>query len=96
MRFSMAINLERPPPPLLKNACHDFLYNSRVCQLEISPRFRLNTALLVGILRVFLWLPLSKAFRKASLSLKKEQYSRLAKFAMSSRISSHLATRMKD
>ena len=38
---------------------------------------------------------LSKAFRKASLSLTKEQVSRSAKSATSSRVSSHLATRMK-
>ena len=38
---------------------------------------------------------LSKAFRKASLSLTKEQVSRLGKSATSFRISSHLATRMK-
>ena len=50
----------------------------------------------MGILRVFFGAALSKAFRKASLSLRKEQVSRLAKSATSSRIRSHLATRMKD
>ena len=49
----------------------------------------------MGILIVFFVVALSKALRKASLSLTKEQVSRLAKSATSSRISSHLATRMK-
>ena len=38
---------------------------------------------------------LRKTFRKTSLSFTKEQVSRLAKSTTSSRISSHLATRMK-
>ena len=53
-----------------------------VCQFEMSDRIRLNSALIVGCLRVF-WAALSKVFRKASLSLMKEQFSRLAKSAAS-------------
>ena len=47
-------------------------------QFEISARIRLNSAVVVGCLRVFL-----AAFRNASLTLKKEQVSRLAKSAPS-------------
>ena len=53
-----------------------------VCQFEISARIRLNSALVVGCLRGFL-AALSKVFQKASLSLMKEQFSRLAKSAAS-------------
>ena len=48
----------------------------------MSERIRLNSALIVGCLRGFL-AALSKVFRKASLSLMKEQFSRLAKSAAS-------------
>ena len=43
-------------------------HNSLCVQFEISARIRLNSALIVGCLRVFL-AALSKVFRKASLSL---------------------------
>ena len=69
-----------------------------VCQFEINARIRLNSALIVGCLRVFL-AALSKVFRKASLSLMKEQFSRLAKSAASNifwYFVSFRATRMKD
>ena len=93
----MAINLQPPPPPPLKNACHNFLYNSlRMPVLKSARVLDWTRLFLVGILIVFFVVALSKAFRKASLSLTKEQVSRSAKSATSSRVSSHLATRMKD
>ena len=93
----MAINLQPPPLPPQKTPVITSYIIRCVCQFEVSPRSRLNTALLVDILRVFFFVvALSKAFRKASLSLTKEQVSRSAKSATSSRVSSHLGTRMKD
>ena len=53
-----------------------------VCRLEVSTHTGLNSALIVGCLRAFL-AALIKVFRKASLSLMKEQFSGLAKSAAS-------------
>ena len=64
-----------PPQKTLFMTSHNSL---RKCQFDI----RLNSALVMGCLRVFL-AALSKVFRKASLSLMKEQVSRLAKSAAS-------------
>ena len=80
MIFSLAIHL--PPPPKKKERFLWLPIILSVCQFEISARIRLNSALGVGCLRVFL-AALSKVFRKASLSLMKEQVSRLAKSAPS-------------
>ena len=65
-----------------------------VWQSEASARISLNSAFAVE--RVF-WAALSKVFRKASLSLinKSHDWQSLLR-PISSRISSHLATRMKD
>ena len=68
-----------PPKKTLFMTSHNSL---RKCQFDISARIRLNSALVMGCLRVFL-AALSKVFRKASLSLMKEQVSRLAKSAAS-------------
>ena len=65
-----------------------------VCQFEISARFRLNTALLVGILRVFCGC-LKQSFPEGIIK-PYEGTSLTIKSATSFRISSHLATRMKD
>ena len=65
-----------------------------VCQSEASARIRLNSAFAV---ERFFWAALSKVFWKASLSLmnKSHDWQSLLR-PISSRISSHLATRMKD
>ena len=83
MSFSLAINLlptaPHPPPKKMFFILPIIL---SVCQFEISTRIRLNSALIVACLRVFL-AALSKVFQKASLSLMKEQFSRLVKSAAS-------------
>ena len=71
-----------PPPPPIKIFFGYLPIILSVCQFEMSERIRLNSALMVDCLRVFL-AALSKVFRKASLSLMKEQFSRLAKSAAS-------------
>ena len=76
-----------PPPPPPKKTLFITSHNSLgKCQFEISAHIRLNSALVMGCLRVFL-VALSKVFRKASLSLMKEQVSRLAKSAESNIVS---------
>ena len=67
-----------PPPP--QNCFSELPIILSVCQFEISARFRLNSALIVGC--PFL-AALSKVFRKTSITLIKEQVSRLAKSAVS-------------
>ena len=90
-----------PSRPLCqkRNVSHNFLlFSPYVDQFEISACIRLIPALVVGCLRVFL-AALSKVFRKASLSLMKEQFSRMAKSAASNFFSyfvSLRATRVKD
>ena len=54
---------------------------------------RLNSAVIVGCLRVFLAV-LSKVFRRASLSLMKEQFSRLGKSAASNIFSGYRGERL--
>ena len=74
-------------------------WRSRSVEFEICAGNRLNSARMVNCLRVFLAaLSKVKFIRKASSSLMKEQVSRLTKSAslISSLISSHLATRVKD
>ena len=74
-------------------------WRSRSVEFEICAGNRLNSARIVNCLRVFLAaLSKVKFIRKASSSLMKEQVSRLTKSAglISSLISSHLATRVKD
>ena len=64
----------------------------------IDAHIRLNSALIVGCLRVFL-AALSKVFWKASLRLVKEEFSQLAKSAASNifwYFVSFRATRVKD
>ena len=80
------------PLPRKKNffiTCHNPL---RVCRLEISARIILNSALTVGCLTLIL-AALSNVFRKASLSLMKEQFCTIDWQSllrpMSSRISYH-------
>ena len=68
------------PPPPQKNCFSELPIILSVCQFEIGARIRLNSALIVGC--PFL-AALSKVFRKASISLIKEQFSRLAKSAVS-------------
>ena len=71
------------PPPSPQKTLFITSHNSlSKCQFEISAHIRLNSALVMGCLRVFM-VALSKVFRKASLSLMKEQVSRLAKSAES-------------
>ena len=68
-----------------------------VCKLYIYI-IRLNSALIVGCFTVFV-AAVSKVFRKASLSLMKEQFSRLEKsaaFNIFSYFVSFWATQVKD
>ena len=102
MSFSLSIDLLPPPPPpplpKKKKRFSQLPIILSVCQFEISARIRLNSAFIVGCLRVFL-AALSKVFWKASLSLMKEQFSRLAKTAASTifwYFVSFRATRVKD
>ena len=85
-----------PPPPPKKKCFSELPIILSVCQFEISGRIRLNSALIAGC--PFL-AALSKVFRKASISLIKEQFSRLAKSAVSNifwYFVSFRATRVKD
>jgi len=93
--YRLVINLTLPPS---KESFSYLPIILSVCQFEISARIRLNSAFIVGCLKVFL-AALSKVFQKASLSLMKEQFSRLAKSATSNIFSyfvSFRATRVKD
>ena len=83
-----------PHPP--KNCFSELPIILSVCQFEIGARIRLNSALIVGC--PFL-AALSKVFRKASISLIKEQFSPLAKSTVSKifwYFVSFRATRVKD
>ena len=58
--------LNNPPPPHKKKGFSSLLIILSLCQFEISVHMRLNSALIVGCLRVFL-AALGKVFWKASL-----------------------------
>ena len=95
MNFSLAISLLPPPsPPQIFFSELPIILS--VCQFKISVRIRLNSALILSC--PFL-AALTKIFRKASIRLMKEQFSRLAKSAASNifwYFVSFWTTRVKD
>ena len=94
MSFSLVlIYLPHPLPPP-KKFFSELPIILSACQFKISARIRLHSVLIVGCLLKFFLDALSKVFLKASLSLMKEQFSRLAKSAPFRLISGYTGGRL--